>query len=882
MLKKYTSNKFFSLTDHNENIEITKPDVKTKKITLCINQNISEEKNDSQTKNSIFLKEILKSNSITKNNNNENNLNNYRNKITSKNDLILQKNIKTKSKNRLKAKIKTTFSNYYTDYLFKNNINNGKTNINNFTEIIYKGDETEDLNEINMNEKTIKANRFKNSGLYNTNSSKKINFNTGSNINNNKDLSPFKKNSLIISPKRYNRTKNEKKLGNLNNSTVKIPKLRNGKISGDSKNLIYINNIYESNSLGNSDNISKSNKNMNKFKEVYKKNSKNAIKKKKTNNLNANKKQNLKKNNEKHMEKNKINKISEYEGKAKNKISTKIKIHNARKHIFLSPMLKNSSPFEKNKSSSKKFNRTNQDNTHKIKEANSSLNKEIKQILFKFNENQNKAITKNRNKINNNSPNKILNINSGTKKNIFGTKIDNEELYNIISSKNDNSSTIKTGDNNTEKDFNLENYKTSEKNTTSESKNLKDYFRLARKALKNTSHSLVETIMNNNNNFYDELQFKEKINETGQITNRENMENDDDSNGYTIKKVPIFSGINMFPQKKSRIMNDIKRTKINNNNLLYKLFFKNNDNNNTNENDKNNKSNNNIIICIIHFMDIKSLIALSSINKDFFKNLRSLFYKVIFNKIYVNKNIKIIKKLNNGLIRSVSAQYKSDIYENTSTETTYLDIIISDIDRTFPKDSKFQKNGKYYKKLYNILTKYSNYNKDIGYAQGLNFMFANALLLYDNEKDAFFYIDGMVKKFNLKKFFAEKNSKLIEEIDKFSKILEKYNPEIVNFFEKKCIYHEFFSTGWILTLFSNSMEPKNLFICWNFMNIFGWKFFYCIVIQILRFYKQIIFNTNENGLSHLMKNLLKDKKFSEDLSKILKNTFDFMKNHILL
>ena len=36
-------------------------------------------------------------------------------------------------------------------------------------------------------------------------------------------------------------------------------------------------------------------------------------------------------------------------------------------------------------------------------------------------------------------------------------------------------------------------------------------------------------------------------------------------------------------------------------------------------------------------------------------------------------------------------------------------------------------------------------------------------------------------------------------------------------------------------------------------------FFYCLVIQILRFYKQIIFHTNENGLSCLMKNLLKDK-----------------------
>ena len=108
---------------------------------------------------------------------------------------------------------------------------------------------------------------------------------------------------------------------NMKDETVWLTQQQMAELFDSSRtNIIeHINNIYESNSLGNSDNISKSNKNMNKFKEVYKKNSKNAIKKKKTNNLNANKKQNLKKNNEKHMEKNKINKISEYEGKAKNK-----------------------------------------------------------------------------------------------------------------------------------------------------------------------------------------------------------------------------------------------------------------------------------------------------------------------------------------------------------------------------------------------------------------------------------------------------------------------------------------------------------------------------------------------------------------------------------
>ena len=431
----------------------------------------------------------------------------------------------------------------------------------------------------------------------------------------------------------------------------------------------------------------------------------------------------------------------------------------------------------------------------------------------------------------------------------------------------DNSSTIKSEDKKTEKDFNLEINKISEKKTKTNSKNLKDYFKMARKVLKNASHSLVESITSNNN-FYDD-EFKNILNEFNQITNRnkysKNIEKDDndDSNNYTIKKVPIFTGINMFPQKDIKDNNKSNKSST----ILYKIFIKND---------------NDIIKYIFNFLDIKSKIILTSINRDFFKNLRVIFYKIIFNAIYKNNNTKFIKKLNQSLIKSVSHKNKENVYEKISTTTPYLDIILSDIDRTFPKDSKFKKDGKNYKKLYNLLTKYSNYNKDIGYAQGLNFMFANAILLFDNETDAFFFVDAMIKKFKLKKFFAEKNSKLIEEIKKFSKILEKYNPEIVNFFEKKYIYHEFFSTGWILTLFSNSMESKNLFICWNFMNIFGWKFFYSLVIQILRFYKQIIFHSNENGLSHLMKNLLKEKKFTDDLPNILNKTFNFMQNHITL
>ena len=141
------------------------------------------------------------------------------------------------------------------------------------------------------------------------------------------------------------------------------------------------------------------------------------------------------------------------------------------------------------------------------------------------------------------------------------------------------------------------------------------------------------------------------------------------------------------------------------------------------------------------------------------------------------------------------------LYDSFPSKTSYNDIILNDLYRTFPEDSKFHKNATNYKKLYNILTKYSNYNSIIGYAQGLNFLFANALYLYDNEKKAFFYIDGLIRRFDLANFLTAKNSKLTSEINKFSKILSKYNFDLLNYFDENLIYHYFFTNDWILTLF---------------------------------------------------------------------------------
>jgi hypothetical protein len=439
----------------------------------------------------------------------------------------------------------------------------------------------------------------------------------------------------------------------------------------------------------------------------------------------------------------------------------------------------------------------------------------------------------------------------------------------------ENSPTIISEDKSTEKDLYLGNNNNNNNNnnddnnkTLKNNKNLIDYFKTARKVLKNMSHSLINPSNSNNliynSNLCNNNENKNIFNESSHISIRNK---EDESNNYSIKRVPIFLRVNMFPQINARNMN----------NFLDNIFCV--------KYEEKSKLNN-VKKDVLNFLDDKSIMFLSCINKSFYKNIRIFFYKKISNKIYKNNNF--IKKINDSVIKIVSKQLKKNktqlesMYESFCNQTSYIDIILNDLSRTFPYDSKFQKNEVNYNKLYNILTKYSNYNPIIGYAQGLNFLFANALYLYDNEKNAFFYVDGLVKRFGLENYLAEKNSKLTLEINKFSKILSKYIPDITNYFEEKLINHEFFSTGWILTLFSNSMNYSNLFVCWNFMIIFGWKFFYCFVIEILIFYKNEILNTKENDLSQLMKNLLKTQKFNHDMSKIINNALIFMQKNIIL
>ena len=65
--------------------------------------------------------------------------------------------------------------------------------------------------------------------------------------------------------------------------------------------------------------------------------------------------------------------------------------------------------------------------------------------------------------------------------------------------------------------------------------------------------------------------------------------------------------------------------------------------------------------------------------------------------------------------------------------------------------------------------------------------------------------------------------------------------------------YEFFIAGWVVTLFSNSMDNQYLFYIWDYMIIFGWDYFYCFVAAVLKKYENEILSLQLNKLTFYMK-----------------------------
>ena len=274
----------------------------------------------------------------------------------------------------------------------------------------------------------------------------------------------------------------------------------------------------------------------------------------------------------------------------------------------------------------------------------------------------------------------------------------------------------------------------------------------------------------------------------------------------------------------------------------------------------------------------------SLISKEIYKKIRPLIYqkisKIIFkyngNKVDRNKIKIYFMKNNSSLIKLSPAilhkKYTDLIFENNNQ---YDIEIKKDLTRTFPDDILFKYGNVNYNKLYHILTAYSNYNKNIGYIQGLNFISAQIIYFFEDEIDEFIFLDAIINKLELEQIFLN-NQFLKKILEKINVLLLKNLPKINKFLSDINLNFDYFITSWILSLFSSSMETEYLSIIWDYIIIFGWKFVKYFILNILISCENDILNSTLDNLASIKKNIFKNEIFKKNFNSLIDDSVQSM------
>ena len=285
---------------------------------------------------------------------------------------------------------------------------------------------------------------------------------------------------------------------------------------------------------------------------------------------------------------------------------------------------------------------------------------------------------------------------------------------------------------------------------------------------------------------------------------------------------------------------------------------------------------------ILSFSSKNDLNNLSLVNTYYSEKAISIIQKRIKYKILNNTETTIKILWNKILYNSKLYKNKNSFNENfikyLNSSNKYDKEITKDLSRTLPNNIMFKKDPNNYKKLFNVLKAYSNYNKKIGYAQGMNFIVAKLIIFYNNEKDSFLNLDALFKRLNFSEVVGISNG-LEHKMLVIQFLLQKFCPKIIDYLDQKKINHEIFTASWVITLFSKNFDDnKLLLMIWSFSIIFGWKFIYLFTISIIDNFQNKYLKLELYEFTQFMKQIFKSSDFKKDFNLIIDKTFDYMKH----
>ena len=177
-----------------------------------------------------------------------------------------------------------------------------------------------------------------------------------------------------------------------------------------------------------------------------------------------------------------------------------------------------------------------------------------------------------------------------------------------------------------------------------------------------------------------------------------------------------------------------------------------------------------------------------------------------------------------------------------------------DVGRTFPRHHYFMKSigGRGHEKLRRVLTAFSNYERQVKYVQGMNYIVAQ-LLLHCAETFAFWLFVALIEDCEMRDIYEPELSGLFKHSLMIEVLIHANLPQLYSRLIENNIRANVYASEWIFGLFASVIPCEFM---GNFFDLFfkhKWIFFYQLILSMLKEHEQEIIN--EEDVYHFMRQI---------------------------
>jgi hypothetical protein len=265
---------------------------------------------------------------------------------------------------------------------------------------------------------------------------------------------------------------------------------------------------------------------------------------------------------------------------------------------------------------------------------------------------------------------------------------------------------------------------------------------------------------------------------------------------------------------------------------------------------------------INEFLEFTELLKLRQINRNLNINSKLIKYHLINSNIPINIrdnfilfNLLRIHEIINSYT-SPSTPTPADILNHFASSPRPAEAvgeIERDVVRTLPSHPRVIENRESLKKL---LLAVSAAEPSIGYCQGMNFVGANLLIIFNFDLiSTFFSFLSILKNFHFQFLYSPSVPLLPLRMYQFSRLVRDHVPSVWHHLNTNSFSVEIFAHQWVMTLFTYFLPPgENLRTVFELFFLEGWTTVFSVGIEILKILENEIIQMNIEEISNFMNN----------------------------